>query len=83
MRVAVVAVVDPLAVRLRGSGVDTPVQRAACIPPDDLAVGDRVVVTIVEQQLTLLGPWERIDVHDDDDEGTRNEHPSGRARRSR
>lgn len=59
IRVAVIAVVTPLTVRMKGATTDTVVQRR--IQPDastGLNVGDRVLVAVVERQVTYLGRWD-------------------------
>lgn len=58
VQVAVVAVVSPLEVRLKGSASDVLVQRQIQVPPVDLAVGERVLVTVVDRQVTFLGRWD-------------------------
>lgn len=60
MQVAVVAVVSPLQVRLKGAVTNTAVQRRTVSVPGDLAVGQRVLVAVVDRQVTFLGRWDAV-----------------------
>lgn len=60
IRLATVAVVSPLQVRFKGDTVDVPVQRATVAAPGDLAVGERVLVAVVDRQVTFLGRWDAV-----------------------
>ena len=60
MQVATVAVVTPLAVRMKGATTDSPVQRRTVAIPGDLVVGQRVLVAVIDRQITFLGRWEAV-----------------------
>ena len=59
VEVAVVSQVSPLLVRLKGKTTSTLVQRSVSTVPA-LSVGERVLVVVVDRQLTFLGRWDTV-----------------------
>ena len=60
VNVATVADVSPFTVRPKGSVADVPVQRRTVTVPADLAEGERVLIAVVDRQVTFLGRWDAV-----------------------
>lgn len=61
MLLATVVSTAPLEVRLKGdTAVDTPVSRKLAAIPAGLAVGDQVVVVVLDRKVTFVGRWEAV-----------------------